>query len=231
MKEKGYWRLAAGDGPDEKGDRGTVSESQIAVVLFDVGGVLVRLGGVRPMLEWLGYRMPTEDLWRTWLHSPSVRAFETGKIAGEEFARQLIDELRIQVDAGTFLDSFSGWPSDVYPGALELLDRIPPHYVRAVLSNSNAVHWPRVTEELGLGGIFDHYFVSHLTGRIKPDAEAFEHVLDTVGCRAAEVLFLDDNLLNVEAARRVGLEAFVVQGPDEAQRVLQQFGVVSSSVR
>ncbi len=203
-----------------------MSESQIAVVLFDVGGVLVRLGGVRPMLEWLGYRVPTEDLWRTWLHSPSVRAFETGKIAGEEFARQLIDELRIEVDAQAFLDSFAGWPSEVYPGALELIDQIPSRYVRAVLSNSNAVHWPRVTDELGLGGLFHHYFVSHLTGRIKPDADAFEHVLETLACRAAEVLFLDDNLLNVEAARRVGLEAFVVEGPDDALRVLQQSQII-----
>ena len=202
------------------------AESQIKVILFDVGGVLVRLGGVRPMLEWLGYRMPTEDLWRTWLHSPSVRAFETGRIAGDEFARQLIDELQIQVDAQAFLDSFAGWPSEVYPGALELIDRIPPRYVRAVLSNSNAVHWPRVTEDLGLGGLFHHYFVSHLTGRIKPDADAFEHVIGTLDCGAADILFLDDNLLNVEAARRVGLSAFVVQGPDDAQRVLQQFGVV-----
>lgn len=202
----------------------------IRVVLFDVGGVLVELGGVRPMLEWLGYRMPTEDLWRTWLHSPSVRAFETGKIAGDEFARQLIDELQIRVDASAFLESFAGWPSDTFPGALELIDQIPRRYVRAVLSNSNAVHWPRVTDELGLGGIFDHYFVSHLTGRIKPDADAFEHVLETVDCRANEVLFLDDNLLNVEAARRVGLEAFVVQGPDESQRALQQFGVISTPV-
>jgi len=205
------------------------SPAQIKVVLFDVGGVLVRLGGVRPMLEWLGYRMPTEDLWRTWLHSPSVRAFETGKIAGEEFASQLIDELKIQVDTRAFLDSFAGWPSEVYPGALELIDRIPPGYVRAVLSNTNEVHWPRVTEELGLGGLFHHYFVSHLTGRIKPDADAFEHVLETLDCRGSDILFLDDNLLNVEAARRVGLESFVVQGPDDAQRVLQQFGIVPAS--
>jgi glucose-1-phosphatase len=203
----------------------------IRLVLFDVGGVLVELRGVRPMLEWLGYRMPTEELWRTWLHSPSVRAFETGKISGDEFACQLIDELQIHVDSSVFLEAFAGWPSGVFPGALELIDQIPRRYVRAVLSNSNAVHWPRVTDELGLGGIFDHYFVSHLTGRIKPDADAFEHVLETVDCRANEVLFLDDNLLNVEAARRVGLEAFVVQGPDESQRVLQQFGVISMPAR
>ena len=201
----------------------------IKVVLFDVGGVLVRLGGVRPMLEWLGYRMATEELWRTWLHSPSVRAFETGRIGADEFADALIGELNISVDRDAFLDSFAGWPTEVFPGALELIDKIPTHYVRAVLSNSNAVHWPRVLDDLGLDGAFHHYFVSHLTGRIKPDVEAFEHVLETLACAASEILFLDDNLLNVEAARRLGLHGFVVQGPEEARQALQQSGVIPAS--
>ena len=71
---------------------------------------------------------------------------------------------------------------------------------------------------------------AHLAARPQiTDADAFEHVLETLDCRGADILFLDDNLLNVEAARRVGLESFVVQGPDDAQRVLQQFGIVPAS--
>jgi len=33
----------------------------------------------------------------------------------------------------------------------------------ALLSNSNALHWPRVWNDMGLGPAFDSYFVSHLT--------------------------------------------------------------------
>src|SRR5271168_3827557 len=35
--------------------------------------------------------------------------------------------------------------------------------------------------------------------------------------RAAEVLFLDDNWLNVEAAREIGMQAARVRGPGEAE--------------
>jgi HAD superfamily hydrolase (TIGR01509 family) len=38
----------------------------------------------------------------------------------------------------------------------------------------------------------DHHFASHLTGKIKPDEEAFQHVLATLGCDDPETLFLDD---------------------------------------
>jgi putative hydrolase of the HAD superfamily len=56
-----------------------------------------------------------------------------------------------------------------------------------------------------LAEAFDHHFASHLMGKIKPDEESFQHVLDMLHCDADEVLFLDDNQLNVEAAKRVGM--------------------------
>ncbi len=85
--------------------------------------------------------------------------------------------------------------------------------VGCMLSNSNALHWPRVMGDMGLGPAFDRHFVSHLTGRIKPDADAFEHVVDSLGCMPAQVLFLDDNSLNVEAAQSFGMHAIRVGTP------------------
>jgi len=83
--------------------------------------------------------------------------------------------------------------------------------------------------DMGLGAIFEHCFVSHLTGKIKPDAAAFEDVVDSLGCDPGQVLFLDDNMLNVEAAASVGMHARRVRGPTEAQRVLIQFGIIEDN--
>jgi HAD superfamily hydrolase (TIGR01509 family) len=198
----------------------------IRVLLFDVGGVLVQLGGVEAMLAWLGHSISVDELWRKWLHSVPVRKFETGQIDANEFAAAVTSEFGLAVDPGKFLESFTHWPTGLYPGTLELLARIPSSYQRAVLSNSNALHWPRVLTEMKLGAAFDTHFVSHLTGRIKPDAAAFEHVLESLGCSPASVLFLDDNLLNVHAAKRVGMQAVRVQGIDETQRVLLELKII-----
>jgi putative hydrolase of the HAD superfamily len=198
------------------------------VVLFDVGGVLVELGGAATLLSWLGNRITLPELWSLWLRSPSVRAFETGRIDAGQFAAGVLGELRLDVDAGLFLESFACWPSAVYPGALDMIARIPSHYRRALLSNSNVLHWRRVLDELGLGALFEHQFASHLMGKIKPDAEAFEHVLASLDCQAAQVLFLDDNILNIEAARRIGMRADLVRGAHEARRSLQQAGVITA---
>jgi putative hydrolase of the HAD superfamily len=194
--------------------------NDIRVLLFDVGGVLVRLSGVEAMLEWLGHRISEDELWRRWLQSVPVRQFETGQIDADEFAIAVTSEFDLPVEPRQFLEAFIRWPTGLYPGTLELLARIPSSYQRAVLSNSNALHWPRVQTEMKLGAAFDNHFVSHLTGRIKPDAAAFEHVVESLGCSPASVLFLDDNLLNVDAAKRLGMQAVRVQGIDETKRVL-----------
>jgi putative hydrolase of the HAD superfamily len=177
----------------------------IRVLLFDMGGVLVELRGVEVMLEWLDNTLTADELWHKWLRSEPVRKFETGRIGAEEFAAGVTSEFGLNVAPRQFLQAFVGWPAGPYPGALAMLARIPSSYRRAVLSNSNALHWPRVRDDMGFGPAFDSHFVSHLTGRIKPDADAFEHVLDSLGCRPAEVLFLDDNLLNVEASQGLGI--------------------------
>jgi putative hydrolase of the HAD superfamily len=199
----------------------------VRVVLFDVGGVLVQLSGVATVLGWVADRWTPAELWHRWLHSPSVRAFETGRCDAETFAAELVAELELGVAPAAFLESFAGWPTGLYPGTRELIARIPGHVTRALLSNSNSLHWPRVEDEFGLRALFEHRFVSHLTGRIKPDRDAFDHVVSSLGCDPASIFFLDDNLLNVEAAHAAGLQAALARGIEEAEQALRRVSVIS----
>jgi HAD superfamily hydrolase (TIGR01509 family) len=198
----------------------------LRVVLFDVGGVLVDLAGIDVLLGWLGPSATAETLWPMWLRSPSVRAFETGRIEPIAFAIGIIEELKLDIAPERFLESFAAWPTEAFPGALDMVANIPARYERALLSNSNVLHWPRVLDEMGLREGFEHRFSSHLTGKIKPDAEAFVHVLETLKCQAAEVLFLDDNTLNVDAARKLGMQSARVRGVAETRAALQQAGIL-----
>jgi putative hydrolase of the HAD superfamily len=120
----------------------------IRVVLFDLGGVLIELTGVPTLLAWRGNRLTPEELWRMWLSSPIVRAFEAGKVSPDTFADQLIADLRLPVTRQEFLAAFRAWPRGVFPGAVDLVRRISPPYVRATVCNTNVLHWPRLIEEM-----------------------------------------------------------------------------------
>jgi glucose-1-phosphatase len=200
--------------------------NKIRVVLFDVGGVLVELSGLAVLLSWLGHRFSAEQIRKLWLTSPTVRSFETGKMQPAAFAEQMISELGLEVGNEQFLAELYTRSQRILPGAVELVRRVPPYYVRATLCNTNALQWPGLIEQPDLFGAFDHHFASHLTGKIKPDEEAFQHVLATLGCEGPETLFLDDSQLNVAVAKRVGMVAFQVQGAVEAERALREAEVL-----
>ena len=49
---------------------------------------------------------------------------------------------------------------------------------------------------------------------------------DALHCEPHEVIFLDDNEMNVVAARSVGMQAVQVRGIEEAKRALIAAGVI-----
>ena len=52
--------------------------------------------------------------------------------------------------------------------------------------------------------------MSYEVGLVKPDPAMFEHVVETLGVQPDSIVFLDDNEINVEQARAVGLEISAV---------------------
>jgi putative hydrolase of the HAD superfamily len=203
-------------------EQAMATQKEIELVLFDIGGVLVELAGMPTLVEWTHHRRTPAQLWRHWLSSAAVRAFETGQITGPQFAEQLIEEMNLPIGSDEFLDRFMRWPQGLYDGARELLRRLQPGIGRATLSNTNALHWPLLMGKMGLEPLFDHHFPSHLTGKIKPDQDAFSQVTGTLGVAPAAVLFLDDNQVNVDAARDYGFAAFQVQGIAMVEAVLAE---------
>ena len=198
------------------------------VVLFDVGGVLAELAGVSTILAWMDERINREELMALWLASPCVRAFETGRMDTSDFAEELICEMSLPVDASALIDEFTTWIRGPIPGAVELIASIPREITRATLCNTNALHWPRITGEMGLGRLFDYHFASHLTGKIKPDADAFLHVVETLECPPESIFFLDDNQSNVDTALEIGMRAARVNGVTGAEQALLDAGVIES---
>ncbi len=63
--------------------------------------------------------------------------------------------------------------------------------------------------------VFDVIADSSALGVRKPNASIYQHALNQLGIKPHEALFLDDYPANIEAANRLGLSGFVVEGPIE----------------
>jgi len=202
------------------------SAHRFDVILFDLGGVLIELAGIDRMLELCNHAFSADELWARWLASEGVRQFETGRASPDAFGAAMLAEFDLRIAAAQFLEEFTFWPKGVFPGSFELLEQLSASYRLACLSNTNALHWPRVCDEMGLARYFEKAFASHLVGMLKPDLEIFQYVVEQLGCPPARILFLDDNQSNVASACTAGMVARRVAGLGEVRAALVELEIL-----
>lgn len=89
---------------------------RVDLVLFDLGGVLIELSGVRAMLELTGIESD-EELWRRWLTCRRVRRFASGGWSETEFAAGVVADWQLELSPAAFLEAFRDWPIGPLPGA------------------------------------------------------------------------------------------------------------------
>lgn len=199
----------------------------VELVLFDLGGVLIELTQLKPL--WFGTRDDSEeDLWNLWLTCDLPSRMDSGKLTTDEFVEAWRTRWGIGAPHDEVKSAYQNLIVGPLPGALDLVTETRRHTATGCLSNMNPCHWPRVSQ-FGFGELFDHSFVSHQVGHAKPDPEIFEHVIESIPCEPDRTLFLDDNILNVEAALDFGLRAERVVGVKGALDCLIGYEVITTS--
>jgi HAD superfamily hydrolase (TIGR01509 family) len=197
----------------------------IQVVLFDLGGVLIDVGGVPPMKA-LARIDSDEEMWQRWLTCRWVRSFEQGECSADDFAAGVVDDWALDVEPAVFLDAFRTWPGAPLPGADELVADVRASVAVGCLSNTNAMHTDDQFSKYEIFESFDYRFLSYQLGLVKPDRALFDRVAELVPVAPERVAFLDDNLMNVEGAVEAGFVARHVRGVDEARAALVALEVV-----
>lgn len=193
---------------------------EIKVLLFDVGGVLVKLGGMHTMFEWTQFRYSEEELMDRWLRSQTVRSFESGGCSFDLFSDGVVREFQLPVSSEAFKQEFIKWPSGLFEGTKECLKTLKKHYRLATLSNTNEIHWPHIMNDLGLDDCFHLHFPSYQTGLLKPDEGAFQNAIHSLDVDPGSILFLDDSLRNIQSAARHRLQTEQVKGIDQVRQRL-----------
>jgi putative hydrolase of the HAD superfamily len=198
----------------------------VEVVLFDLGGVLLEVGGVAPMRELSGIGSD-EELWARWLGCRWVQQLEAGRCTPDAFAAGVVADWELAVTPAEFLATFGAWVNQPFAGAPELVAETGDAARIGCLSNTNAFQWDAHFGDLPLIGAFEFRFLSFELGLVKPDPAIFAAVATRLPAPPDRVLFLDDNVVNVEAATAYGFAARHVRGVGEARRALVDTGVLA----
>lgn len=200
----------------------TANTPELKVVLFDFGGVLLRL---HDPVQTFGIGDTPDGFYRRWIHSPSVIAHESGQIDAALFGERIVAEMGLPYSPQEFIRRFGNWPDRIPADTAGLVQRIPATLDCAILSNTNELHWAAQDIPGVFGGRIDRCFLSFETGLIKPEAAAFHQVADTYSCAPSSILFIDDNPVNVSAAKSAGMRARLCPNVEALESVLTREGV------
>lgn len=203
-----------------------IDKHRIKTILFDLGGVLIKLHGTPYKPEWLPDDSEATDVWSHWKASGAVKQFECGLIDTAQFARQFIDEVGLESEEDEFIEHFKCWPSRLFPGVTAMLEELAQDYQLAALSNSNALHWPLVMEGMELQTYIPNCISSHQIKVMKPDRKAFEAVLHQLNVQPESVLFLDDLQVSIDMAKSLGMQAVKVTGTRGGVETVRSLGMI-----
>jgi epoxide hydrolase-like predicted phosphatase len=186
--------------------------NEVAVLLFDLGGVLVEYTGVQGVARLLPAVAVEQEILERLSRCPHTEAFGCGQLSRQEFGERFVRDWGIDLPPERFLAEFRSWSKCLLPGAVDLLATLRPRFRLAALSNSNELHWERISRDLGITKLFEVAISSHQVGLRKPDPRIYRAALDRLGVSPDGVVFFDDVHENVVAAAEVGIRAFQVDG-------------------
>lgn len=199
------------------------------VLIFDLGGVLVDLNLERCLLNFaaLGFKDAARLISKT--HQSGIfERFESGKISGAEFCREVREFAGIRAGDAEIRAAWVSMLGGLRPEKLKLLKRLKSQGRQKILllSNVNEFAWDFCLKnyfERGGGSLcdfFDRAFLSFEMKLLKPDLRIYKNLLKEIGAPAGDCLFIDDSPSNCAAAESLGIRALRYE--DEGEKYFEK---------
>jgi FMN phosphatase YigB (HAD superfamily) len=195
-------------------------------LLFDLGRVVIDIDFNKTATCWAGHAgCEPADLVGRFARDEIYRRHETGSIDDAEFFAGLRSSLGIDLSDAQFLEGWNAIFAGEMPGIGSLLTRAGTRVPLYAFSNTNNAHVEHFSQAYAdVLGHFRKIFLSSAIGLRKPDAAAYDHVVQAIGVPAERIVFFDDLAENIDGARARGLTAVHVTSPDDVAQALAALG-------
>lgn len=186
----------------------------VKAIVFDIGGVLVDLDlnrCIRAFREILGFERITEILDAS--HQKGIYGdMEAGLLSADRFRELILAESRPGCTGADVDRAMAALLTGVPEATAQVVKDLSARYPLYLLSNNNPISMARTYELFRGVGIepetaFRGQFISCEMKLLKPTQECYREVQRRIGLPAGEILFIDDNQANVDAALQAGWQA------------------------
>lgn len=178
-------------------------------IIFDLGDVFINIDKKQAKIELkkLSLNKFTDEMLEV------NKQFEKGLISTKSFLKFY----RLQFDGMNEEKLIKIWNSilnDFPKYRLSFIEKINNNFKLFLLSNINELHINHFKEQVGYDfysrfqNCFEKVYYSNEIHLRKPDPEVFHFILNENNLKANETLFVDDNIENIDSARRLGINVW-----------------------
>ncbi|MFN8557480.1 MAG: HAD family phosphatase [Dehalococcoidia bacterium] len=185
--------------------------SEITTVVLDLGNVLA-FHDNRYLFEQLGARagLDADEVARRFAERTLFDRIQRGPYDAAGIRREVADALALDIALDDFVPLWCchfRMNEPVWPLVAALAGKV----TLVLLSNTNALHTAYLRPLLPVLRHFDHLVLSNEVGLIKPEPAIYQYALSLAGALPAQTVFFDDHPAYVDAARGLGIQAYVFE--------------------
>lgn len=198
----------------------------ITTITFDLGNVLIRVDHFRfcRRLALLAHLTP-QEVYAQVFESGLEPGYDTGRITSREFYERVTAHFGVPLPYSRFRDLWCDL-FDPMDGMTELVHHLAARFPLFLLSNTNSLHFDYIKGRFAaLLQPFRAFILSYEAGSRKPEPAIYQSLIRQAGRPPGEILFIDDKVSFVEAARIQGLTAWQFRSPQELQPELASHGL------
>jgi putative hydrolase of the HAD superfamily len=183
--------------------------TEIKAIAFDWGGIFTEGtfdgGAVRNLARASGVK--EDEIAKSYF--PLMEAFEVGAFSMAAFHQRFLERSGLTLPFETFRATFLGSVRE-RAAMFEVLASIPEHYTVGMLSNNVPVLCDAVRGDPRYSRI-EHFVFSNEIAVRKPDPRAFAALSAALGVPPEATVFVDDNVGNIEACRKLGYRGILLE--------------------
>ncbi|MDP8299676.1 MAG: HAD family phosphatase [Candidatus Tantalella remota] len=205
-----------------------MKEKTIKAIFFDLGNVIIKLVMEDLVAAFDGQgKVTNEKIIQYATESDNLDRYAEGKLTSSQFYSKTKHLFRLDMKYGEFYEAWNSMFAP-YPEMEDIIRTIKKKYPQIkliLLSNTNESHFNFIRKKYKILDLMDEMVVSYEVGRQKPHPDIFKEALRVAGTMSKESFYTDDRADLIEAARVMGIRAFLFTGAEALREQLSKFNL------
>lgn len=200
---------------------------EIKAVIFDIGRVIVNLHPERGIFKY--FLEPGRELdegnMMNFVRDESANCFMRGLMTPEEFHSEICGRFKLNLEFNEFCELWCNIFS-LNQETAKLIEELSGITTVGLLSDADELHWGFLKGKYSVFGLIDRPTISYMVGYTKPAKQIYLAAAENAETAMENCLFIDDLAINVEGAKKAGMQSIQFESAKQVRSYLSDCKVL-----